>query len=316
MKCVLLVTGLLCGHAMAAGLFPAPGITIGGPVDSNTVRALGATNALSNAIRAGRVLTLEEFGAAGDGVTDDTQAFVKATAAAASTANVQGARIALLHKRYYLANGGTIPAGVSVAGPGDPGNDAPGWDPTIILPLLVLGRGAGVTLTVNGNLANTGVARAGVNLAPAHIQDAMANLANYTGTGVTIGPAARVQNIITLGNALGYQVENANEWHADTLRSDDLASIWIDNMHDVSTVRDFEAFPWLTARDAGANHQRHHHRRRRQRQRQPARHHQRRTWAHRGEPGDDLGRARHGRRERAVDRPRGPGCDAFRHLGQ
>ena len=106
-----------------------------------------------------------------------------------------------------------------------------------------------MTLTVSGRLHGVAVARQGVSLTPPHIQDAVANLANYAGVGVTIGSTGDVDNILTLGNALGYSVSNANEWHASYLRSDDLASIDVDNMHDVSTIRDFEAFPWITAQD-------------------------------------------------------------------
>lgn len=84
-----------------------PGVTIGGPVDTNTVTATGGTAAITNGNRGAYHLSVEDFGAKGDCSTDDTAAFNSYSAYLRAQSGYLGyaREFSLGHGRCYILAG-------------------------------------------------------------------------------------------------------------------------------------------------------------------------------------------------------------------
>ncbi len=170
----------MAGPALAAppqGLAP-PGIQPGGDVSTNTVTATGGTAARTGAARAADAFNVLDFGAKGDGSTDDAAAF-NAAEAACSGANKQ-LLIPNTGKNYILGSASTLLSNCQVRGLGNPVLQAKAGSNITVMEGLnyqsLVGTDSGSSgisnfsvsdLTIDGNSANNTApgAKAGLGLA-------------------------------------------------------------------------------------------------------------------------------------------------------
>lgn len=168
----------------------------------------------------------------GDGVTDDTANVNAATAAAGTGGIVQFDP----NKKYYIASSITVPDNVYLVGNVSPGDLLPTWNFTNVTPQLILGTTATVNI-VNSGICGFAVVRKGVSLNPATAQSTIANVAAYTGTGITVGGSGSIiRDCVVVGHTLGIFCTLASRFHIKNVIGDCTSGLLIDNMHDISDI--------------------------------------------------------------------------------
>jgi len=202
-----------------------------GNISSMSVTPTSATSSTTLAARQGRVYYVEDFGAAGNNVTDDAAAFSAAISAAASN---HGGIVQLLEKQYYVASSITIPQGVTLQGPVDPGATQPTWNQCNSRPWITLGSGA--TINVSGGLKNTVAWRVGVACNPANPQAVETNLATYSGTGVTVTGQATVDHVGVFGMAQAIYSSGPSNYTLTNIFGNDLAGILVNEQNDYAWI--------------------------------------------------------------------------------
>lgn len=177
----------------------------------------------------------EDFGAAGNGATDDSAAINSCLSAAAS--HYGGCYLAA--KKYFAATTVTVPQFSSLEGQKDPAALVSNVASNTSVPQILLG--SGTTVNLSGRLANVVIARSGVvQTTAANTQAALANLALYSGTGITLQNAADMDHVYLLGFALGIDTNSQADWHIRHVRGDAVAGIFINGMHDFSWIEDMK----------------------------------------------------------------------------
>jgi len=133
---------------------------------------------------ADRPLHVRDYGAAGNGTTDDTAAFQ----AALNAASAAGGGVVLVGPRRYLIDSAelVIPANVTLRGGGDPG----GWrinnDYSALPYCLILNPARTVRLRRNSGLEGVAIVRKGF-VAPTSLRTALDCAAAFAGVAVSIG---------------------------------------------------------------------------------------------------------------------------------
>ena len=216
------------------------GAISGANVSGTNVTASIGTAAFSLAQQVSKILTPEDFGAAGDGTTDDSAALNACSSVAASSYGV--CRMGV--RQYYAASSITVPTNASLEGGADPGGDVQNWNPSGTRPQIILA--AGTTVNLSGRLANTVVTRAGISENPATPQAELANVAAYNGTGVTFQFNAVLDHVILLGHAQAINTNGQANWRIRHVRGDNLAGLNINGMHDWSFAEDVEWMAMLS----------------------------------------------------------------------
>ena len=162
---------------------------------------------IRSTILADRPLYVREFGAVGDGTTDDAGAIQAALNAAAAG----GGGIVTFGPRRYLVDGADliIPAGVTLRGAADPGGFRIDNDYSALPFSIVLNPVRTIRLRRNAALEGVTILRKGLT-APANVRQALDCAAAFAGTAVSIGDGttggsptnatdASVRNLLILG---------------------------------------------------------------------------------------------------------------------
>ena len=135
-------------------------------------------------ITADRPLYVRDYGAAGNGTTDDTGAIQAALNAASSA----GGGVVMFGPRRYLVDSAdlVIPANVTLRGAADPGGFRVDNDYSAIPYAIVLNPLRTIRLRRNAALEGVAILRKGL-AAPSNVREALDCAAAFTGTAVSIG---------------------------------------------------------------------------------------------------------------------------------
>lgn len=184
-----------------------------------------------------------DFGAAGDGTTDDTTAFTNAIASLGTTG---GTVFVDPQKKFYIGNNLTVTNGVMLRGgldivgsPTTLSNAGLGaiWNYGSCLKLL-----STKTITLQG-----GAGLNGLLLLRSTMTGEENNAASYAGTAVTIGgDDTIVQNSMILGFNQAYTSSNYHRMRIHRVNLDCVNGIHIDNCFDVPYLREVHAWPFGT----------------------------------------------------------------------
>ena len=206
---------------------------------NGTVTATGATTAQSLSSITARIYAVEDFGAVGNGITDDSVAFASCISAAATNHGV----CFLANKQYYIASSITIPAYTALKGGSDPGEDVPVFNSSVLRPMIF--EGGGVTINVAGELSNAAVVRANTNLNPTSAQNVISAVAAYNGTGITLTGPAVLEHDVIIGMAQAINTNGQANFKIRHIRGDNTAGLYITGMFDWGWADDIEWNPFL-----------------------------------------------------------------------
>ncbi|MFC0385077.1 glycosyl hydrolase family 28-related protein [Muricoccus vinaceus] len=139
---------------------------------------------LRAAVHADRPLHVRDFGAEGNGTTDDAAAIQ----AALNAASAAGGGVVMFGPRRYLVDSAdiVIPANVTLRGSTDPGGWRVNNDYTALPYCVLLNPLRTIRLRRNACLEGVAVLRKGL-VAPATLRDALDGVAAFSGTAISIG---------------------------------------------------------------------------------------------------------------------------------
>jgi hypothetical protein len=223
---------------------------IGAPVvvslaDSTQVTATGSTTARTLAARFADTVNVLDFGAVGDGTTDDTAAFAAAFTALGST----GGRVLLARgKRHLIDSSLTVPDLCSIIGPHvHAGQTKPSLDFDGLASLLI-NSSATITLGDGASVIGCTVVRKGLALPFANAAAALTGLAAFAGTAFTIGGQdTSIRDCMIIGFALAV---TSTAYERQTIRDvliDCTGGIYLNNATDIARLEDVHCWPFTTA---------------------------------------------------------------------
>lgn len=198
------------------------------------------------ASKLGEVVSVKDFGAVGDGVVDDTEAFASAMASLGGT----GGTVRLADGGRYLIDGAlTIPDHCAlVGGYINPGEKLPGTsaDYDALGPTLVVNPSVTITLGDSSSIKGCQVLRKGLDLPFVDAAAATTGVAAFDGTAITIaGADAYVGDVLILGfdHAI---VGNKERTRCVRVYGDCTNGISLANVYDVARLEDCHFWPWTT----------------------------------------------------------------------
>lgn len=217
----------------------------------------GTTQSRSAQDRTAEIFDVQDFGAKGDGVTDDTAAVQAALNRAVSLGGI----VTIGRLRCLLNSSINVPVGVTLRG--DYGN--PGITPLAPAALapnyytmpcqIMLGAGATINLASSCALEGLIITRAGLAMAPPDVAAALALVASYNGTAIAAsGADIGMHDLLLLGHTQGI----FSNWDSPTapqtggrciierVRGDCTNGILITNSYDIASISDCHFWPFLT----------------------------------------------------------------------
>jgi hypothetical protein len=256
---------LLAGASASAMLTTLGALGTSGDGSNVLVTAAGGTTARTMKDRGRDVVTVEDFGAVGDGVTDDTSAF----AAAFSAMGAHGGTVLARRGPYYLGSDLRIPSNVALVGnlvmPGEIGNatDVTRDDYNNLNSALRLNPSAKITTGDNVAIRNAVIVNANITaFAPLGADDSavQAVLDKFAGIAVDItGQDAFVTETMILGFSTGIRSRQAaGGWGQERTRLvrlmiDCTNGVDLEDQTDCPYLHQVHCIPRCTPRGASAS---------------------------------------------------------------
>jgi hypothetical protein len=210
--------------------------------------------AMRRAMLTDRPLHVRDYGAVGDGTTDDTAAFQAAIDAAAA----QGGGVVLLGPRRYLVAAGdiTVKNGVFLRGRTSGGGWRQGGDFTTVNHAILLDPARTIRVQRNGGLEGLAVLRRGMTV-PTNLREGLDAMAAFAGTAITVGDGSggggngngadtTLAGLLILGFDWGiYSYGNARLRVKDVL-GDARNGLFVGNAFDVCRISEVNWHPLVT----------------------------------------------------------------------
>ncbi|WP_426958901.1 glycosyl hydrolase family 28-related protein [Muricoccus radiodurans] len=194
------------------------------------------------AVHADRPLHVRDYGAVGNGTTDDTAAIQ----AALNAASAAGGGVVLLGPRRYLIDSAelVIPAGCMLKGQMDPGGFRVNNDFTALAYCLVLNPARTVRLRRNATVANLAIVRKGF-APPSSIRSALDAVSAFAGTAVSVGDGttgssatnaadATARDLLIIGFEWGIRSDGASRSRIFDILGDCTNGLYLGRTFDIS----------------------------------------------------------------------------------
>jgi len=201
-------------------------------------------------IFAERMFHVRDYGAVGDGTTDDAAA-IQATIDAAAAAG--GGVVRLGPKRYRVAGSDLqVKENVCLEGQAFPGGQRVSGDYRNIPGTIRLDQARTVRVMRAATLRQLAIIRDGMGAPPANMRDAINLRAAMAGTAITIGDGsvgqhdALVEDVMVLGFNLALRSDNNQRLNVRRMRGDNRNGIWLSRTYDVTRIHDVHFWPFLT----------------------------------------------------------------------
>jgi hypothetical protein len=211
------------------------------------VTATGSTTARTLANRFADVVNVKDFGAVGNGSTDDTAAIQ----AAVNSLPNGGSVLIPSNSICYCASSITIPSKVKLYGEFVHGE---GIDYYTQNSQIKLGASATINLSNASGLENLLIIRSGLYTTyPTNPTQASAVVSNFTGTGVTISSAndAYIVGCMLLGHNQAIYSNNSDRVYIFNVKIDSTNGVYLANAFDICRIKDVHCWPFLTANVSG-----------------------------------------------------------------
>lgn len=197
-----------------------------------------------------RMFHVRDFGAIGNGTSDDAAA-IQAAIDAASAAG--GGIVRLGPRRYRVAATEiVVRENVALEGPLFPGGQRPSANYAAVPGTLLLDAARTVRVMRGATLRRVALIRDGLGGPPTTMRAAINMRAGMAGTAITIGDGsgthhdALVEDVLVLGFDLALRADNTQRLGIARMRGDNRNGIWLTRSFDISRIHDVHFWPFLT----------------------------------------------------------------------
>ncbi len=206
-------------------------------------------------VHAERMFHVRDFGAAGNGTTDDAAALQSAIDAAAAAG---GGIVRLGPRRYRVAGANlVVKENVCLEGPIFPGGQRANADYRGIPGTVLVDAARTIRVLRGATLRRAAVIRDGMGAPPTTMRAAI-NLRNaMAGTAITIGDGsgthhdALLEDLLILGFDLAIRSDNSQRLNVRRIRGDNRNGIWLSQTYDITRIHDVHFWPFLTGNLGG-----------------------------------------------------------------
>lgn len=230
-------------------------IVQGSGVNAATRRATFAQ--ITAGVHAERMFHVRDFGAVGNGTTDDAAA-IQAAIDAASAAG--GGIVRLGPRRYRVTSADLrVRENVCLEGQLFPGGQRTSADYRNIPGTLLLSAARTIRVLRAATLRRVAVIRDGMAAPPTTLRAGVDLRQALAGTAITIGePAgghhdALVEDVLVLGFNLAIRSDNNQRLNVRRLRGDNRNGIWLSRTFDITRIHDVHFWPFLTGNIGGVS---------------------------------------------------------------